>query len=186
MNNKMKKTIMAAVVVCGCSAFAHNGYNHWLAADIVRSCAYVLGGAVRPAPVVVTTTPVVTTPVVTTPVVTTPIVTTPVVTTPVVTTPTVVTTTTTVPTYSYGYYNNVYCPTYSGYYYYNNAWVWGGGYGYRPPIPRWIPPYRGPHYRPVPPPIHHGGFHGGYRPPPRPCGPGGFHGGPRGGDPHRR
>ena len=126
----------------------------------------LVGGLVRPAPVVVATPTVVTTPTV-------------VASPTVVATPApVVTTTTTIPSYSYGYYNNVYCPTYSGYYWYGNNWVWGGGYGHRPPVPMWRPHH---HYRPAPPPIHHGGYR-----------PGGFHGGGfhrggfHGGGPHRR
>lgn len=47
-----------------------------------------------------------------------------------------------VPAFSYGYYNNVYVPTYNGWYYYGNAWCWGGR-GPRPRYaPRWIPPRR--------------------------------------------
>ena len=107
-----------------------------------------------------------------------------VVSTPVVSTAPVVST---IPSYSYGYYNNVYCPTYSGYYWYNNAWTWGGAYGVaRPPMPLWRPHHYHHHYAPPRPPIHHGGFH---HSGPRPGGfhhGGGFHGGPRGGFHHRR
>ena len=132
-----KKLTMVALTMCiGLVAFAHHGWNHMLGIEAIRGVSYVLGGAVRPAPVVVSTPTTVVAPA---PVVTT----TPVVTTPVVTT---------VPSYSYGYYNNVYCPTYSGYYYYGNNWVWGGGpwHGHRPPPPMWRPHYGGP---------HHGGHH---------------------------
>ena len=71
----------------------------------------------------------------------------------IVTTPTVVTTTpttttivteeiTTIPKYSYGYYYGEYVPYYEGWFYYSNAWIWGG-IGPRPPAPpRWAPPPR--------------------------------------------
>lgn len=160
MNKKL--TIMALTMCFGLVAFAHHGWNHMLGIEAIRGAAYVLGGAVSPSPVVVSTPTTVVAPA---PVVTT----TPVVTTPVVTTPVV----TTVPSYSYGYYNNVYCPTYSGYYYYNNAWMWGGPrFGHRPPPPVWRP-HHGPGFHHGPGPgFHHGGPHHG-----------GFH---HGGHHHRR
>lgn len=174
-----KKLIIAATfAVCAFAAFAHGGRNTAIAIEAIRGVAYALGGAptvVAPAPTIVTT------PVVTAPVVTAPVVTTPVVTTPVVTT-------TTIPTYGYGYYNNVYCPYYEGWYYSGNLWCWGGP-GPRPPYP---PAWRPLPYRPGPPihhaPVFHGGHHGGPRGGfggPRPMGgpfgrPGGHHGGPRG------
>ena len=176
----MKKMIMVVTMLVGMTAFGHHGWNHWMAGNILGGLAFGLGAGLTAPRTTVVTTPVVTTPVVTTPTV----VTTPVVTTPVVAAPTVVST---VPTFSYGYYNNVYCPYYDGYYYYNNAWVWGG-VGIRRPIPTWIPPYRFhhgygprvmPHYRPAPfhrpAPLHHG-------PVGRPMG--GHHGGRPGGMPH--
>ena len=144
MNKKL--TIMALTMCIGLVAFAHHGWNHMLGIEAIRGAAYVLGGAVSPSPVVVSTPTTVVTPA---PVVTT----TPVVTTPVVTT---------VPSYSYGYYNNVYCPTYSGYYYYNNSWVWGrpGWHGHRPPPPMWRPHHGGPGFHHGPGPgFHHGGHH---------------------------
>ena len=133
-----KKMIMVAVIACiGITAFGHHHSGFWggftggLIGGLLGPRTYV-----APAPVVVST-PVVSTPTYVAP------------TTVVAPTP-VVTTTTTIPAYSYGYYNNVYCPTYSGYYYYNNAWVWGrpGWHGHRPPPPMWRP-------------HHHGGFHHG-------------------------
>ena len=48
----------------------------------------------------------------------------------------------TVPAYTYGYYNNVYVPYYSGWYYYGNRWCWGR------PDPPPVPP----RWRPCPPP----------------------------------
>ena len=48
----------------------------------------------------------------------------------------------TVPAYTYGYYNNVYVPYYSGWYYYGNRLCWGR------PGPAPIPP----RWRPCPPP----------------------------------
>ena len=135
MNKKL--TIMALTMCFGLVAFAHHGWNHMLGIEAIRGSAYVLGGAVSPCPVVVSTPTTVVAPA-------------PVVTTPVVTT---VPVGTTVPSYSYGYYNNVYCPTYSGYYYYNNAWMWGGPrFGHRPPPPMWRPHHGGPGF-------HHGGPH---------------------------
>lgn len=51
---------------------------------------------------------------------------------------------------TYGYYNNVYVPSYNGWYFYNNVWCWGGR-GRRPPHPpAWRPPHR--HHRAAPPP----------------------------------
>ena len=130
-----KKLIMVAVVACiGITAFGHHHSGFWggftggLLGGLLGPRTYV-----APAPVVVSTPTVVTTPAV--------------VSTPVVTPAPVVTTTTTIPAYSYGYYNNVYCPTYSGYYYYGNSWIWGGPrFGHRPPPPMWRP-------------YHHGGPH---------------------------
>ena len=111
----------------------------------------LLGGLFAPRPTYVAPAPVIASPTVVP------------ATTVVPVTPTVVTTTT-VPTYTYGYYNNYYCPTYCGYYWYNDAWVWGGGFGYRPPVPRWIPPrshfWGGAyHYAPMRPIHHHHGGH---------------------------
>lgn len=153
----MKKMIMVITMLVGMTAFGHHGWNHWMAGNILGGLAFGLGaGLTAPRTTVVTVPTAVTTPtVVTTPVVAQPVVTTTPITT-VYTTPAV---TATIPTFSYGYYNNVYCPTYSGYYWYNNAWTWGGGLGYRPPIPRWIPPrshFWGGAYRYAPMrPIHH-------------------------------
>lgn len=48
----------------------------------------------------------------------------------------------TVPAYTYSYYNNVYVPYYSGWYYYGNRWCWSRP-GPPPVPPRW---------RPCPPP----------------------------------
>ena len=66
----------------------------------------------------------------------------------------VVTTTpvvTTIPEYSYGYYCGEYVPYYEGWFYYSDAWIWGG-IGPRPPAPpRWAPPPR-PRNNPPPPP----------------------------------
>ena len=144
----MKKLIMVITMLVGMTAFGHHGWNHWMAGNILGGLAFGLGAGLTAPRTTVVTTPVVTTPVVTTPVVTTPVVTTPVVAQPVAAAATQITTvstapvvTTTIPTFSYGYYNNVYCPYYDGYYYYNNVWVWGG-VGIRRPIPTWIPPYR--------------------------------------------
>ena len=123
----MKKMIMVITMLVGMTAFGHHGWNHWVAGNILGGLAFGLGaGLTAPSTTTVVAQPVVTTTPVTT----------------VYTTPAV--TTTTIPTFSYGYYNNVYCPYYDGYYYYNNVWVWGG-IGIRRPIPTWIPPYR-PHY----------------------------------------
>ena len=75
-----------------------------------------------------------------------------------------------VPAYSYGYYNNVYVPTYNGWYYYGNSWCWGGR-GPRPyHPPRWVPPpqHHHRHYRPLPPPPPRHYKHPGHRPPPPP------------------
>ena len=128
-----------------------------LAADIVNLVRAVFEP--RPAPVivtprervvetkVVTTAPVVTTtPVVTatpTVVTTTPVVTpTPVVVTTTPTTAVVTETVTTIPEYSYGYYCGEYVPYYEGWFFYSDAWIWGG-IGPRPPAPpRWAPPPR--------------------------------------------
>ena len=121
-----------------------------LAADIVNLVRAFFEP--RPAPVivappervvetkVVTTTPVVTTPTVVT---TTPAVTTtPVVVTTTPTTEIVTETVTTIPEYSYGYYCGEYVPYYEGWFFYSNAWIWGG-IGPRPPAPpRWAPPPR--------------------------------------------
>ena len=118
-----------------------------LAADIVNLVRAVFEP--RPAPVIVAPRErVVETKVVTTP----PVVT---------TTPTVVTTTpattivtgavtTTIPEYTYGYYYGEYVPYYEGWFYYADAWIWGG-IGPRPPAPpRWAPPPR--RHNPPPPP----------------------------------
>ncbi|MBR3688973.1 MAG: hypothetical protein IKL85_07875 [Lentisphaeria bacterium] len=51
-------------------------------------------------------------------------------------------TVTTIPEYSYGYYCGEYVPYYEGWFFYSNAWIWGG-IGPRPPAPpRWAPPPR--------------------------------------------
>ena len=56
---------------------------------------------------------------------------------PVVTTTPVVTETVVIPEYDYGYYYGEYVPYYEGWFYYSDAWVWGG-IGPRPPAPpRW-------------------------------------------------
>lgn len=81
-----------------------------------------------------------------------------------------------IPSYSFGYYNNVYVPMYNGWYYYENVWCWGGR-GPRPMHPpRWIPPRH--HHRPAPPPpprpappppqYHHRAPRGGHHAPPPP------------------
>lgn len=82
--------------------------------------------AVRPAPVVVKPAPVVVLP---PPVVVKPV--------PVV-----------IPNYGYGYWNDVWVPCYNNWYWYKNAWVWGGK-GPRPVPPRWVPDFK---RRPMPPP----------------------------------
>ena len=157
--NKKTITLVATAVCLTFATFGHNGYNHWLAGNIVGSVAYAISG-----PRVVVAQPT------------------------VVAAPTTVVAPT---TYTYDYYNGVYCPVDSGYYYYNNAWVWGGRPGIiPPPPPRWIPRpgFHGPRAYHLPPmshpPVGHGFHHGGPRP-------GGFHGGPRpggfhGGHHHRR
>ena len=106
-----KLTVMTLAMCFSLVAFSHHcGFWGGFTGGLV-------GGLLRP-PVVVAPTPTVVAPA-------------PVVTAPVVTT---------VPSYSYGYYNNVYCPTYSGYYYYGNNWIWGGPrFGHRPPPPMWRP-----------------------------------------------
>ena len=139
MNKKL--TIMALALCFSIVAFGHHHHSGFWGGFT----GGLVGGLLRPPPppVVVAPAPVVTTPVVTTPVVAPA---------PVVTTTPVVTT---VPSYSYGYYNNVYCPTYGGYYYYNNAWAWGGPrFGHRPPPPVWRPHHF--HHGPGPG-FHHGG-----------------------------
>ena len=116
-----------------------------LAADIVNLVRAVFEP--RPAPVIVTprervveTKVVTTTPTVVT---TTPVVTsTPVVVTTTPTTAVITETVTTIPEYSYGYYCGEYVPYYEGWFYYADAWIWGG-IGPRPPAPpRWAPPPR--------------------------------------------
>ena len=48
----------------------------------------------------------------------------------------------TVPEYSYSYFYGEYVPYYEGWFYYSDAWIWGG-IGPRPPAPpRWAPPPR--------------------------------------------
>ena len=100
---------------------------------------------VVPAPVVVTPAPVVVAPA---PVVVAPA---PVVVTPVA-----------IPNYGYGYWNNVWVPCYNNWYWYKNAWVWGGK-GPRPVPPRWVPDFK---RRPMPPPPSRPAYH---RPAPRPA-----------------
>ena len=120
-----KFTVMTLAMCLSLVAFSHHcGFWGGFTGGLV-------GGLLRP-PVVVAPAPTVVAPA-------------PVVAAPVVTT---------VPSYSYGYYNSVYCPTYSGYYYYNNSWVWGrpGWHGHRPPPPMWRPHHGGPGF-------HHGGPH---------------------------
>ena len=52
-----------------------------------------------------------------------------------------------VPQYAYDWYNGYWVPTYNGWYWYNNVWVWNGG-GPRPRYaPAWVPDPR----RPAPP-----------------------------------
>lgn len=122
MNKKL--TIMALALCFSIVAFGHHHSGFW-----GGFTGGLIGGMLAPRPTYVAPAPVV-------------------VSTPVVAPAPVVTTTTTIPAYSYGYYNNVYCPTYSGYYYYGNNWIWGGPrFGHRPPPPMWRP--------------HHGGFHHG-------------------------
>ena len=137
-----KKLIMVAAVACiGITAFAHHhhggfwgGFTGGLIGGLIAPRTYV-----APAPVVVTQ-PTYVAPTYVAP-------------TTVVAPSPVVTTTTAIPSYSYGYYNNVYCPTYSGYYYYGNSWTWGGPrFGHRPPPPMWRPHHGGPGF-------HHGGHH---------------------------
>ena len=109
-----------------------------LAADIVNLVLAVIEP--RPAPVIVAPRErVVTTQVVTT----TPTV--------VTTTPatTVVTEAVTIPEYSYSFFYGEYVPYFEGWFYYSDAWIWGG-IGPRPPAPpRWAPP---PRRRDLPPP----------------------------------
>lgn len=127
----MKKiiTTIAMAILVSSTAFAHHHGLFW--GGFAGGLAGGLIGSAISRPAYVVQAPVVA-----------PIVTT----TPAVSAP-VVTTTTAPVTLTCGYYNNVYCPTYSGYYYYNNAWVWGGGLGYRPPVPVWRPYW------------HHGGWY---------------------------
>ncbi len=69
------------------------------------------------------------------------------------------------PSYTYSYYNGYYVPYYAGWYYYNNAWLWGR------PGP---PPGPSPSWRPSP--RWHGaapGFHPGARMHPGGAAPGG-------------
>ena len=70
-----------------------------------------------------------------------------------------------IPDYSYGYYGTYWVPTWEGWYFYNNDWVWGGGIGIRPARPHWRPDFRRP--APPPPPRHH--HHHIAPPPPAPA-----------------
>ena len=61
---------------------------------------------------------------------------------PTTPTTTIVTGATTIPEYSYSFFYGEYVPYYEGWFYYSDAWIWGG-IGPRPPAPpRWAPPPR--------------------------------------------
>ena len=136
----MKTTILTtAVLALSLTVFGapppppvhhHHHHHHDHGNSGVRLAAEIVGvvnQALRPAPVVVTPQPVVVTP------------------QPVVIThprPVVA------PQYAYDWYNGYWVPTYNGWYWYNNVWVWNGG-GPRPRYaPAWVPDPR----RPAPPP----------------------------------
>ena len=146
MNNKI--LITASIVACmTMSAFAHHHHHDGFWGGFVGG---LFGGLLsprttvvaQPAPVVVTQ-PVVAQPVVAQPVIATPA--------PVVQTiaPVVQTTVIAQPpaTITYGIYNGISCPTYNGYYFYNNVWCWGGPiHAHRPPPPYWHPHHHRPHH----------------------------------------
>ena len=134
MNRKI--LITASIVACmTMSAFAHHHHHDGFWGGFVGG---LFGGLLsyprttvvaQPAHVVVTQ-PVVAQPVVAQPVIATPA--------PVVQTTTVVAQPPA--TITYGIYNGISCPTYNGYYFYNNVWCWGGPiHAHRPPPPHWHP-----------------------------------------------
>ena len=142
----MNKKILIAASIVACmtmSAFAHHHHHDGFCGGYVGG---LFGGLLsprttvvaQPAPVVVTQ-PVVAQPVIATPA-------------PVVqTTAPVVQTTTFIAqppaTITYGIYNGISCPTYNGYYFYNNVWCWGGPiHAHRPPPPHWHPHHHHPHH----------------------------------------
>ena len=135
MNKKI--LITASIVACmTMSAFAHHHHHDGFWGGFVGG---LFGGLLsprttvvaQPAPVVVTQ---------------------PVVAQPVIATPAPVVQTTTViaqppATITYGIYNGISCPTYNGYYFYNNVWCWGGPiHAHRPPPPHWHPHHHHHHH----------------------------------------
>ena len=138
MNKKI--LITASIVACmTMSAFAHHHHHDGFWGGFVGG---LFGGLLSPRTTVVAQpAPVV----VTQPVVAQPVVAQPVIAAPVVQTTTVIAQPPA--TITYGIYNGISCPTYNGYYFYNNVWCWGGPiHAHRPPPPHWHPHHHHHHH----------------------------------------